>query len=124
MKRRTILGTVFVLAAILAHGGDKGKSQAVADVYTAAANAVRYALTLPRPEISPASVAVENLVACAKRTRYDPALLSPIVSELSAIPPGTDQMLVLESKLTQFEAKAKATGKKPVNICIDVRMGQ
>ena len=120
MKRCTFLAMVFALAATLAHGGDKGKSQAAADVYTAAANAVRYALTLPRPDTSPASIAVEDLLACAKLTHYDPALVGPIVGELSAIPPGTDQKPVLESKLTQFEAKAKATGKKPVNICIDV----
>jgi hypothetical protein len=41
MKRRTILAAVFVFAASLAHSGEKGKSQAAADVYTAAANAVR-----------------------------------------------------------------------------------
>jgi hypothetical protein len=121
MKRRTILAAAFALTANLAHGGEKAKSQALADVYTAAANAVRHALALPRPEISPASVAVEDLVACAKLTHYDPALVDPIVGELSAIPPGTDQTPVLESKLTQFEAKAKATGKKPVNLCIDVQ---
>src|SRR5690242_20093790 len=119
---RTILVSVFALAASLAHGGEKAKSQAAADVYTAAANAVRYALALPRPETSPASVAVEDLVACAELTNYDPALVGPILGELSAIPPGTDQKLVLESKLTQFEAKAKATGKKPVNVCIDVQL--
>ncbi len=43
--KRTILATVFALAARLAHGGEKGKSQAAADVYTAAANAVRDALS-------------------------------------------------------------------------------
>ena len=121
MKRRMILTTVLALAASLAHGGEKGKSQAVADVYTAAANAVRYALGLTRPETSPASVAVEDLVACAELTHYDPALVGPILGELSAIPPGTDQRLVLESKLTQFEAKAKPTGKTPVNFCIEVQ---
>jgi hypothetical protein len=120
MKRRTILATVFALAASLAHGGEKDTSQAAADVYTAAANAVRYALALPRPETSPASVAVEDLIACAELTHYDFALVGPIVGELNAIPPGTDQKPVLESKLTQFEAKAKATAKKPVNFCIDV----
>ena len=120
MKRRTIFATVFAFAASVAHGGEKGKSQAVADVYTAAANAVQYALSLPRPETSPASVAVEDLLACAKLTYYDPALVDPIVGELSAIPPGTDQELVLEGKLTKFKAKAKAAGKKPVNFCIDV----
>jgi hypothetical protein len=120
-KLHTILATVFALTAILAHGGEKGKSQAVADVYTAAANAVRYALSLSRPETSPASLAVEDLVACAELTRYDPALIGPIVGELSVIPPGTDQKLVLEGKLTQFEARAKATGKKPANFCIDVQ---
>jgi hypothetical protein len=122
MKRRTILVTVFGFAASLGHGSEKGKSQAVADVYTAAANAVRYALSLTRPETSPASVAVENLVACAEITHYDPALVGPVVGELSAVPPGTDQKLLLESKLTQFEAKVKATGKKPVNFCIDVQL--
>jgi hypothetical protein len=122
MKRPTILVTVFGFATSLGHGSEKSKSQAAADVYTAAANAVRFALTLPRPETSPASVAVEDLVACAELTHYDPALVGPIVGELSAIPPGTDQTLVLESKLTQFEAKAKATGKKPVNFCIDVQL--
>jgi hypothetical protein len=121
MKRRTILVTVFGFATSLGHGSEKGKSQA-ADVYIAAANAVRFALTLPRPETSPASVAVEDLVACAGLTHYDPALVGPIVGELSAIPPGTDQTLVLENKLIQFEAKAKATGKKPVNFCIDVQL--
>jgi len=120
MKRRTTLVTLFAFAVSLAHGGERGKTQAVADVYTAAANAVRYALALPRPETSPATVAVENLVACAKLTHFDPALLGPIVGELSAIPPGTDQKPLLESKLTQFDAKAKATGKKPMNICINV----
>ena len=119
LKRRTIFATVFAFAAGVAHGGEKRKSQAVADVYTAAANAVQYALSLPRPETSPASVAVEGLVACAKLTHYDRALVDPIVGELSAIPPGTDQELVLEGKLTQFKAKAKAAGK-PVNFCIDV----
>ena len=84
-------------------------------------NAVRYALALPRPETSPAFVVVEDLVACAELTHYDPALVDPIVGELSAIPPGTDQELVLEGKLTQFKAKAKATGKKPGNFCIDVQ---
>jgi hypothetical protein len=118
--KRTILVTVFALAASLAHGGEKGKSQAVANIYAAAANAVRYALALPRPETSPASVAVENLVACAELTHFDPPLLGPIVGELSAIPPDTDQKELLESKLTQFDAKAKATGKKPMNICINV----
>lgn len=87
MKRRTILATVFLLAASLAYGGEKETSQAAADVYTAAAAAVRYALALPRPETSPASVAVEDLVACSELTRYDPALVGPIVGELSAIPP-------------------------------------
>lgn len=120
MKRRTILAIAFALTANLAHGGEKDKSQALADVYTAAADAVRYALTLPRPEISPTSVAVENLVACAQLTHYDLALVDPIIGELNAIPPGTDQTPLLKSKLTQFEAKAKATGKKPLNVCITV----
>ena len=57
-------------------------------------------------------------------THYDPALIGPIVGELSAIPPGTDQIPVLESKLIQFEAKAKATGKKPVNVCVYVQLGR
>lgn len=118
MKRRKILATVFAVAASFAHGGEKGKSQATADVYTAAADAVRYALGLSRPETWPASVAVEELVGCAELTHYDPALVGPIVGELSAIPLGTDQRPLLESKLTQFEAKAKATGKKPVNFCV------
>jgi len=43
------------------------------------------------------------------------------VGELSAIPPGTEQRPALESKLTQFEVKAKGIGKKPVNFCIDVQ---
>jgi hypothetical protein len=120
-KRHIILATVFALAASIANAGEKGKSQAVADVFTAAANAVSYALALQRPETSPASVAVEDLLACAELAHYDPALLGPIVGELSAIPPGTDQKVALESKLTQFEAKAKATGKKPANFCIDVQ---
>ena len=42
VKRHMILVTVIALSASFAHGGEKGKSQAV-DVYTAAANAVRYA---------------------------------------------------------------------------------
>ena len=120
-KRHAILATVFALAASFAHGGDKGKSQAVADVYTAAANAVIYALALQRPETSPASVAVEDLLACGELIHYDPALMGSIVGELSAIPPGTDQKLALESKLTQFAAKAKATGKKPAHLCVDVQ---
>jgi hypothetical protein len=120
MKRRTILATVFVLAASLARGGEKHTSQAAADVHTATAAAVRYALALPRPETSPAAVAVEDLVACSELTHYDPALVGPIVGELSAIPPGTDQRPVLESKLIQFEARAKAVGKKPVNLCITI----
>ena len=115
-----ILATVFVLAASLAHGGEKDNSQAAADVYTAAAAAVRYALALPRPETSPASVAVEELVACAELTHYDATIVGHIVGELSAIPPGTDQKPVLESKLAQFEAKAKATGKKPASFCTSV----
>ena len=122
MKRRTILVIACALTANLANGGEKAKSQALADVYTAAANAVRYALALQWPEISPASVAVEDLVRCARLTHYDPAVVDPIIGELSAIPSGTDQMPVLESKLTQFEAKAKATGKKPVNFCIDIQL--
>jgi hypothetical protein len=88
------------------------------------ANAVRYALALAlrRPETSPSTVAVEDLVACAKLSHYDHALVGPIVGELSAIQLGTDQMPVLDSKLTQFEAKAKATGKKAVNVCVDVQL--
>ena len=122
MKRRTILATVFAFAVSHADGGEKGKSQAVADVYSAAANSVRYALALPRPETSPASVAIENLIACAELTHSDPALIGPIVGELSVIPPGTDQKPTLEGRLTQFEAKTKATGKKPVSVCINVSL--
>jgi hypothetical protein len=81
VKRHMILVTVIALSASFAHGGEKGKSQAVVDVYTAAANAVRYALALAfrRPETSPSTVAVEDLVACAKLSHYDPALVGPIV---------------------------------------------
>jgi len=44
------------------------------------------------------------------------------LGELSAIPLSTDQTPVLESKLTKFEANAKATGKKAVNVCVDVQL--
>jgi len=44
------------------------------------------------------------------------------LGELSAIPLGTDQTPVLESKLTKFGANAKATGKKAVNVCVDVQL--
>jgi len=124
MKQRTILATVFALITSLAHGGEKGKRQATSDIYTAAANAVRYALALGRPETSLASVVVEDLVSCAELLHYDPALIGPIIGELSTIPPGTDQTLALEKKLTEFEANANATGKKPKNFCIDVQLAQ
>jgi len=112
MKQCKVLATVFAFAASLAHGGEKGKSQAVADVYSAAANAIGVALALPRPEPSPASVAVENLIACAELTHYDPALIGPIVGDLSAIPPGTDQIRVLESELTRSRPRPKQQGRR------------
>ncbi len=120
-SRCAIFGTMLALNASLAHGGEKNSSQAIADVYTAAANSIVSALGGPMPETSPASIAVERLVGCAKIMHYDPSLLDPIIGELSAIPPGTDQMAALMSKLAKFKAKAKATGKKPLNYCIEVQ---
>lgn len=118
-RRCTILAIVVALNASLAFGGEKDNSQAVADVYYAAAQYVGYALGTPKPETSPASIAIGGLLACAKRTHYDPSLVDPIIGELGAIPPGTDQRSVLERMLEKFKAKAKATGKKPVNVCND-----